>query len=506
MIKAYSWRLGAVCLLALAFLTSPATAAPPPLSVYGNLPSFETAALSPSGDRVALVGVVDGARRLLVVDKSNNALLASGLGDQKVDSIDWGGEDRVLVRILDTVDLGIGFTTQKAELSSMLVVPVGGEKPWAVFEGNNYVTGGVFDVKGVLEREGRWFGYFASITLESGGAGGVTLEPMMKSTAPELYEVDLQTGKSVRVAKRGDLRSSRDWLIGATGELVALVDFYSWNGNWRITDRNAKTLASGTNPQGGIRLISLGRTPGMIVYGDKDESTGEERWYELPLAGGNPVELLADEPILAIHIDRRSRQLIGFVRDGDVPSDQFFDPRRNKIMAATRRAFPGLNARLVEWSDSFEQLLVSTNGVGDPGTWWVVDIKTGKATDLGSSYPIKSSQVGPMRMVRYKAADGLDIAGVLTLPPGREAKKLPVVVVPHGGPSQRDSTGWPRPSHHAAMPSSNRIFAVRRAMVQPSRRRVTGNGAARCRPTFRTGWPSWSGRASSMAIGRASWG
>jgi dipeptidyl aminopeptidase/acylaminoacyl peptidase len=470
MTTAISSRLGALSLLVLAFSASPAAAAPPPLSVYGNLPGFERAALSPSGNRVALIGVVDGARRLLVVDQDNKALLASAVGDQKVTSIDWAGEDKVLVRIHATVDLGIGFTTQKAELSSMLVVPVGAQKPWVVFDGNNYVTGGVFRYKGVREREGRWFGYFGTITLEAGGAGGVTLEPVMNSTDPELYEVDLETRKANRVAKRGELESSRDWLVGAAGDVVALRDFYSWNGNWRITDRNAKTLASGTNPQGGIRLVSLGRIPGTIIYADEDEGTGEEHWYELSLAGGNAVELLADEPVLAIHTDPRSRQLIGFVRDVDAPSDEFFDPRRNKIMAATRRAFPGLNVRLVDWSDSFERLLVSTDGVGDPGTWWLVDIKTGKATDLGSSYPIKSSEVGPMRMFRYKAADGLDVEGVLTLPPGREAKKLPVVVLPHGGPADRDYPGF----DWLAQAFASRGYAV----FQPNFRGSTGYGAA----------------------------
>jgi dipeptidyl aminopeptidase/acylaminoacyl peptidase len=139
-------------------------------------------------------------------------------------------------------------------------------------------------------------------------------------------------------------------------------------------------------------------------------------------------------------------------------------------MAAARRAFPGLNVRLIDWSDSFERLLVRTNGVGDPGTWWLVDIKTGKATDLGSSYPIKSSEVGPMRMFRYKAADGLDMAGVLTLPPGKDAKKLPVVVLPHGGPWARDypEFDW------MAQAFASRGYAV----FQPNFRGSTGYGAA----------------------------
>ena len=41
-------------------------------------------------------------------------------------------------------------------------------------------------------------------------------------------------------------------------------------------------------------------------------------------------------------------------------------------------------------------------------------------------------------MVGYKASDGMDLTGVLTLPPGRDPHKLPLVVLPHGGPEARD--------------------------------------------------------------------
>jgi dipeptidyl aminopeptidase/acylaminoacyl peptidase len=41
-------------------------------------------------------------------------------------------------------------------------------------------------------------------------------------------------------------------------------------------------------------------------------------------------------------------------------------------------------------------------------------------------------------MIDWKAADGLALRGVLTLPTGRTAKNLPLVVLPHGGPEARD--------------------------------------------------------------------
>ena len=55
---------------------------------------------------------------------------------------------------------------------------------------------------------------------------------------------------------------------------------------------------------------------------------------------------------------------------------------------------------------------------------------------------LKESELAPMKPVEYKSRDGLTIHGYLTLPLGREAKNLPVVINPHGGPWYRDTWGF----------------------------------------------------------------
>ena len=47
-----------------------------------------------------------------------------------------------------------------------------------------------------------------------------------------------------------------------------------------------------------------------------------------------------------------------------------------------------------------------------------------------------------MEPIQYESRDGLQIRGYLTLPRGVDAKKLPLVVNPHGGPWARDSWGF----------------------------------------------------------------
>jgi dipeptidyl aminopeptidase/acylaminoacyl peptidase len=50
--------------------------------------------------------------------------------------------------------------------------------------------------------------------------------------------------------------------------------------------------------------------------------------------------------------------------------------------------------------------------------------------------------MGAMKPVSFPAADGTQIPGYLTLPPGSNGKGLPSIVLPHGGPSARDEWGF----------------------------------------------------------------
>ena len=101
----------------------------------------------------------------------------------------------------------------------------------------------------------------------------------------------------------------------------------------------------------------------------------------------------------------------------------------------------------------------------------VVDLATRKATWLGQEYEgVKPEDISPREPYRYKAADGLEVTGYLTLPRGRPAKGLPLVVFPHGGPASRDGPGF----DWWAQAMANRGYAV----LQPNFRGSDGLGAA----------------------------
>jgi dipeptidyl aminopeptidase/acylaminoacyl peptidase len=457
-------------------VTASVRAAPPPLDVYGQLPGFEMAAISPSGEHIAVVGVIAEARRLIVVDKNNEPVLAVPVGAQKIRNVSWAGEHRLLLETSHTVDLGVEFYASQAELSSITVVSLKEDPVWNVFQKSEEITGGVRGNYGVIEKEGRWYGYFGGITLEGNSREGLRIG----NTAPELYEVDLETGKYSRIARRLNSRDIyRRWLVDETGRVAATLDFSSRQGDWQIKTLDDRAVVSGRAPYGDVSLVGLGSTPGTLVYASADEETGDPRWIEQPLAGGQGSAITFGEQARSWLIDRRTRRIIGHVVEGDVPMARFQDVRREKVMAATRKAFPGRRVDLIDWNDAFDRLIVLTEGTRQPPTWWIVDIKTGSAKILGVSYTVRPEDIGPVQMVPFKAGDGLEMAGVLTLPPHREAKALPVLVLPHGGPAARDYPvfdWW-------AQAFASRGYAV----FQPNFRGSTGFG-----PDFeRAGFGEW---------------
>lgn len=115
------------------------------------------------------------------------------------------------------------------------------------------------------------------------------------------------------------------------------------------------------------------------------------------------------------------------------------------------------------------KFIVATYSDVDPGTVWLYDRKSkGLSTLYQVREKLDRKALSPMTAIRYRSSDGLEIPAYLTLPKGSEAKNLPLVVFPHGGPWGRDSWGY----NSYAQFLANRGYAV----LQPNFRASTGYG------------------------------
>ena len=416
----------------LSFACSVCQAAPP-IEAYARLPALEKVSLSPSGQRYAMIAVAGEARKLIVATTDDKPLFVAGLGAAKVRAIRWAGEDHLLVETSATVTLGMDFSVDREELFGVVAINIATGKLTPIFPPHGGIEPTIFGNYGGRLINGQWFGFFGGITMEMNHAGDYALT----HTYPDLYRVNLDTGAPDKVASGSEVGDG--WLVGPNGEVIARANYNQRQGDWKIMRGGfgGPVLASGNNPFGGVTLEGLGRTPGtLLVNIPKAHATSEE---EIPLAGGPAFEVPENKYINEVLLDRRTMTWIGYASGGDVPELNMFDPQIAARVRGTRKAFPNQSVVFTSWSDDFSRIMVFTTGGDDSGAYWLVDIAKGSADPVGHAYPdVPPEQVGPIRMVDWKAGDGLQLHGVLSLPPDRPAHNLPVVVLPHGGPEARD--------------------------------------------------------------------
>jgi dipeptidyl aminopeptidase/acylaminoacyl peptidase len=438
-----------------AVCAAPALADPPPLSAYGQLPQVETMSLSPSGNRVAAVAVAAEKRRLIVRDETNGQILyASEVGDAKIRGVGWAGENFVLVTLSKTTGLGVEFNGGRYELSTILAIDLTAKKSrWVL--GDGATPRAILAMHGVRKYKDHWVGYYKAFEYVG--------EPV------KLYRYDFETGLSTDVADGSD-KYHEDWVVNGDGKVVAREEYDDLTGEWRLMSllNGRQVLMTVKSPLHDTALEGLGRTPDTVLISKPGD--GGQVFEEVSLADGSVTPLGDAEPVTG-EVRDRSGLLLGFDLQGE-PGGRFFDPVRQARFVGARKAFPGRHMRLGSHTDDLGRMIVFTDAGDDSGTFWTVDVAHGSADVIGSAYPqVTSKDVGPTRMVAYKAADGLAMEGLLTLPPGREAKGLALVVMPHGGPvapGDRPGFDW------WAQAFASRGYAV----FQPNFRGTDGYGPA----------------------------
>jgi dipeptidyl aminopeptidase/acylaminoacyl peptidase len=136
-----------------------------------------------------------------------------------------------------------------------------------------------------------------------------------------------------------------------------------------------------------------------------------------------------------------------------------------------QKQLPGKTLGFVSSTTDENTWLISAYGDTDPGSTYLYDRKANTLKFQYQGRPeMPLDDLAEMKAIRYKSTDGLEIPAYLTLPKGVEAKNLPVIVMPHGGPWARDYWGF-NPYHQFL---ANRGYAV----LSPNFRGSTGFGKA----------------------------
>ena len=145
--------------------------------------------------------------------------------------------------------------------------------------------------------------------------------------------------------------------------------------------------------------------------------------------------------------------------------DKDAEAEYNKI----KEKFKGYEIGIYGNNNDEDKFIVWTGNDKLAAKYYFYDRKTGETKFLADAFPwLKEETMATMKAVEYKSRDGLTIHGYLTLPKGVEAKNIPIVVNPHGGPWARDGWGF----NNEAQLLANRGYGV----LQMNYRGSTGYG------------------------------
>ena len=182
------------------------------------------------------------------------------------------------------------------------------------------------------------------------------------------------------------------------------------------------------------------------VYGRFSRNDGPTSLVSSNLEGGDRDVLLADG-FSNVGLSQWTRHpSVPFAASplAGRPQLQYFDP--GKPEAELHKALAGLlpnqHVTFDDVSRDGQTVLVHLVSDRDPGSWYVFRRATNKLEKVLSPRDgIDPALMAERRPVRFKAGDGTELEAVLTIPRNAEGRRLPTVLLPHGGP-HGVSDGW----------------------------------------------------------------
>jgi dipeptidyl aminopeptidase/acylaminoacyl peptidase len=193
--------------------------------------------------------------------------------------------------------------------------------------------------------------------------------------------------------------------------------------------------------------------PLMFTFDNKDlivthNLNGRDKMavVEWDLADRKETKLIfenADNDVSDVSYSRKRQVLTMVTWTGAKEQRHFLDAETKALYDKLAPKFEGYEYWVYGENDDETMFMVWAGSDRQPGKYFFYDAVNDKLEHVATLRPwINEEHMAEMKPISYKSRDGLTIHGYLTLPKGREAKNLPVVINPHGGPWARDQWGF----------------------------------------------------------------
>lgn len=420
-----------------------------PVEPFFRHADYSSFKLSPSGKYVAGLIPLNGRNALVAIELATRKPgPPTTLRGNDIASFDWVNDERL---VFTNVDRQVGGGAQRG-FGLYTVKPDG--------TGFNVLTTD-------------WRTQILA-TLDDGSDAIIVAAYEPNPRYPDVYRMDAQTGQK-RLLTLGKPADMVYWVVdrkgipragiaqeagGETGVYWRASDNAKWEklGHYKL--RDARTTPVDFDGDGSLIVASgIGRDKLALFRYDPQKRMLGELIAEHPQAdiGGGLV------------FDPQKGRVVGVTYDADRTDQAWFDDDWARVAAAVARALPNRSNTITRSVHGRLALVRSTSDT-DPGAYYLLDLDQRRMEKLVDVRRDINPEAMPTRKaVRYQARDGLEIPAILTLPRGKPAKDLPLVLYVHGGP-------WVRGANWEWRDEPAFLGSLGYAVLEPEFRGSTGLG------------------------------
>ncbi len=440
---------------------SVAAPAPPPLTAFARLPFIENPKLSPDGTRVAARVAVNGTLQFAIVPVSDvGKTVLINPGNLDLNGWDWINDQWLVVRTGNTQSVqgdswyirrAFGISADGTKIIPLVAPEIGQNADDLLW----------------IARDGRPHVLLAMQTSIYADTVGLW---------PEVRDFDVSTGKSVLVQRSmGDVAN---WYADTAGVVRLGIAYNDDRRSYRALYRASASASVRTIARAG-RGDTLPTLPALILPQSGkaiaiDDSDGFDAVYDFDLDAMKVGERIFGSPGYDVGnaiINPTGTGLLGYTYTDTRSRTKWTDPGLAVVQAEMDKAIPDRWPDIVSWSRDLSVLIVHVGGADTAGAYYLYRPVEGKMSLIATqNKDLELKRYAPVKTIKFTARDGTEMSGVLTLPKGREAKNLPLILMPHGGPFARDDEEWDWWVQFLA----SRGYAV----LQPNYRGSSGFGTA----------------------------
>ncbi|SMO38622.1 Dipeptidyl aminopeptidase/acylaminoacyl peptidase [Solitalea koreensis] len=293
------------------------------------------------------------------------------------------------------------------------------------------------------------------------GNGNILIEMNKRDEKKfDIYRLNLETNRLKMVAENPGNISF--WLPDYNGKVLVAISSDRVNENllYRPDENTPFRVIRTMNFKESFEPACFSFENNKHIYALSNINRDKKALVEIDLETGNEVKTLYEHPevdVMEVGYSKLNKKLnwVGFTT-WKYQLD-FIDSSARRFYKNLTNRFPDSEISVIDNDTLERKMLIRTYSDKNPGSYYLYDRDKSKIVKLSDIAPwINTNEMADMKPISFKSRDGLTINGYLTLPRGQDARNLPVIINPHGGPWSRNKWGFNAETQFLA----NRGYAV----------------------------------------------